>query len=485
MIGSKPFPSRSVPVSTDRFETTLLFDKENLCTDVEIILNDHQSTREENQIPETIAFSKTNENDLVSGDGPYGSQQINCDGILVKVKQWLEEVIQKEQNEEENHQESQEEDKIWSDENRSAGGKKNFQAIKKSLRNEELKSIESKVADRNAHKIESTTSILPIHTLGSDIAITNEIREENSFQSSLTNEVLKSLEQEIADITLDGTKRPVGYINSPSTLSMPTQQSSDTVFRTLAYSKRESKVKTPEVSSSTQILSFMMKRDKDIAAKRKKAISRAREEAYAHLLRKEKVAEKKHVSMYSRSVKGTGLVIDEKMEEEEGATAPNVSDSSDSQSKQDKNAKDTKKKILRSFLERDREIAKRRQQSLLKARQDRDKIFHKDTDHISLRSYQISDEGSLSSLYTARSTSSRFEQLYQKGKNDRRRNDLEKSIRDKAISNGGGAEDQLNDDTSVVSALSMRSSTPLRFEQLYQKGKNERRSDLKRSIQEK
>lgn len=299
----------------------------------------------------------------------------------------------------------------------------------------------------------------------------------------------------------------------------------------------QSPAKVKNTETLEAIRKTMIKRDKDITMKRKRAIAKARLKNESHktmVLPKinRKISNSRRqdppngvsssqssCSTFSTNVAESELSPKRKMSSSRQQDPPNGASSSPSSAStlndNDAEREHSPKKIsTRAFLERDREISRKRKVALAKARgikmihQQRNADLYakwkKCDDDVSFSSCSSSksvsrleqlyqkgkkkrrsdlerskrfgnDDMSVSSLASTKSASLRLEQLYQKGKKDRR-NDLEKATQ-KLLN-------QTNDDVSVGSTLSTK-STPVRLEQLYQKGKKARRFDLKKSIREK
>ncbi len=208
---------------------------------------------------------------------------------------------------------------------------------------------------------------------------------------------------------------------------------------TFSYLTRETKPEVPKNSTRADILRSFIKRDQEIARRRQEALSKVRA-SHSQNLKNLPGKKAEYPSDYMTKVrnraknqmKNKGSIYSSR------SSGRSLYKPDESPSKPTPIDKSKQREIIRSLTKKNREIAKKRQEHIQKAR-DRDngyrggrklpgkKMAYPDP----LSSHcPLSDDISVSSASSARSASARLERLYEKGKKDRR-SDLEKSAKQK------------------------------------------------------
>ena len=325
---------------------------------------------------------------------------------------------------------------------------------------------------------------------------------------------------------------------------------------TFPYLKRQNKPSISKNSSKAEINRSLIKRDLEIAAKRKAALDKARNTSIKSKLPGKKasysrdyISSRRQRSRSSFNEIPLDSVSTVSSYSSKYSTKEPKSRSNGKKAKLAYAPKQIDKELLKSFATRDQEIAKKRQEALSKARATRRKA--NDITTLELPGKKASfpdaspkpqrfiaeDDVSTSSAYSSRSSSSRIDRLYEIGKKARR-TDLERSKaeekragkisernkddesldletrrtrmyelmkrnRDFASSRRKDIErartkmqltgptiapchdDYTSDDSRSVSSMSSSRSTlstSSRLNQLYEKGKEKRLLDLKKSV---
>lgn len=208
---------------------------------------------------------------------------------------------------------------------------------------------------------------------------------------------------------------------------------------TFTYLTRETKPEVLKNSTKADILRSFMKRDQQIAIKRKEALLKTRATATQNrgLPGKKTSYPSNYVTKIRQRQQEQKQVLITKDMQPIQSSGPIPTKLDESPPEPTRIDKVKQREMLRSLTKRNQEIAKTRQERIQKARERINgdhvrKLPGRKMDYPEplILQDQFGDDFSVSSNTSSRSTSTRLDRLYEKGKKDRR-SDLEKSARQK------------------------------------------------------